>query len=198
MANYCSAMRIALCVFAALIPTLALGQTPVAPKPAPAKPQVAPIDSLFKQMKEAETEQDADAVGTRIEKLFQQSGSASIDLLMARATVALAANDAKTAKTLVETVNEVAPNYAEAWRVRAGMQAASGDDEAAMLSLGKAITLNPRHFAAMRELAQMFEAYGNKAGALKLYRRILELSPRDEAAQFRARALSRQVEGQGI
>jgi Tfp pilus assembly protein PilF len=191
-------MRFVLCFFALLIPAVAFSQTPSAPKPPPAKPQVAPIESLFKQMKEAETEQEADAVGDRIEKLFQQSGSASVDLLMARATVALAASDTKTAKSLVDTITDVAPDFAEGWRVRAGMQAASGDDEGAMLSLGKAVTINPRHFAAMKELAQMFEAYGNKAGALKLYRRILELSPRDQAAQFRVRALARQVEGQGI
>jgi Tfp pilus assembly protein PilF len=189
-------MRFAFCFLALLIPAAAFGQT--APRPAPAKPQVAPIESLFKQMKDAQTEQEADAVGERIEKLFQQSGSASVDLLMARATVALAASDTKTAKSLVDTVTDVAPDYAEGWRIRAGMQAASGDDEGAMLSLGKTVTLNPRHFAAMKELAQMFEAYGNKKGALKLYRRILELSPRDQAAQFRVRALARQVEGQGI
>ena len=117
---------------------------------------------------------------------------------MARANVALAASDTVTAKKLVDTVTNAAPNYAEGWRVRAGMLAASGDDEGAMLALGRAITANKRHFIAMLELAQMFEAYGNQAGALKLYRQVIELSPQIDGVQSRIRALSRQLEGQRI
>ena len=196
MADYCPAMRFGIFLFALLLPIAVQAQTPAAPKPAskPAKP----LDDLFGQLKAAQTEQDATDIGGRIEKLFQQSGSASIDLLMTRANVALAASDNDTARKLVNAVTQVAPDYAEGWRTLAGMQASSGDDEGAMLSLGRTVTLNPRHFAAMMELAQMFEGYGNKAGALKLYRKALELNPHLDAAKFRIRALTREVEGQGI
>ena len=197
MADYCSAMRFSLCLFAVLLPAAALAQTPAAPAKS-AKPQIPPIESLFSQLKAAQDEQQANAIAQRIVKQFQQSGSASVDLLMARANVALAAADTQTAKKLVDTVTDVAPNYAEGWRVRAGMLAAAGDDQGAMRALGKTVTINPRHFAAMLELAQMFEAYGNKKGALKLYRQVLSLNPQAQGAQFRVRALSRELEGQGI
>ena len=80
-----------------------------------------------------------EAIGTRIEKLFQDSGSPTTDLLVTRANVALAASDNDTARKLINAVTQVQPGYAEGWRILAGMQAASGDDEAAMLAAGMAV-----------------------------------------------------------
>jgi predicted TPR repeat methyltransferase len=130
--------------------------------------------------------------------MFRPSGSPSVDLLMTRADAAAAASDKKTAKKLVEAITNIAPNYAEGWHTRAAMEQADGDDTDALVSLQKTVLLNPRHFAAMVELADMLEDYGDKAGALKLYRRVLALDPQMEGAARRIKALSRDVEGQGI
>jgi hypothetical protein len=67
-----------------------------------------------------------------------------------------------------------------------------------MVSLDKAIRANPRHFTAMAELAGMMEDYGDRTGALKLYRRVLALDPQMHLAAERAKALTKEVEGQGI
>ena len=80
----------------------------------------------------------------------------------------------------------------------ATVDAAAGNDSAAMLSLQKVISLNPRHFGAMVELAGMLEDYGDKKGALALYRKALALDPQLEDAVRSARALEKEVEGQGI
>jgi hypothetical protein len=50
----------------------------------------------------------------------------------------------------------------------------------------------------MTELAEMLEDYGDKPGALKLYRRVLVLDPQMKVAAERAKALGKEVEGQGI
>ncbi len=68
----------------------------------------------------------------------------------------------------------------------------------AMISLQRAVVLNPRQFAAMTELAEMLEDYGDKPSALKLYRRVLVLDPQMKVATERAKALAKEVEGQGI
>jgi len=78
------------------------------------------------------------------------------------------------------------------------VDAAGGNDAAAMLSLQKVISLNPRHFFAMAELAGMLEDYGDKKGALAMYRKALALDPHLEGADRAARALEKEVEGQGI
>ena len=162
--------------------------------------QAAPSeeDKLFAQLKAAETADIAKPIEEKLTQLFRISGSPSVDLLMNRAGSALAQADNGTARALVEAVTRAAPHYAEAWRMRAHMQQAGGDDSGAMISLQRAVTINPREFAAMTELAEMLEDYGDKPGALKLYRRVLVLDPQMKVAAERAKALTKEVEGQGI
>lgn len=156
------------------------------------------LDELFARLAKADTPEDAKPVEDEIFALFAQSGSASVDLLMARGTAALAGGDDDTAKKLFDSVTRIAPKFAEGWHQKAQMQSDDGDDEAAMVSLQKTVVLNPRQFAAMGELAQMLEEYGNKDGALTLYKRALALDPQLEGAAKRVQALEKSVEGQGI
>jgi Flp pilus assembly protein TadD len=78
------------------------------------------------------------------------------------------------------------------------LQRADGDDTGAMVSLQKAVQANPRDFAALSDLADMLADYGDKPGALKLYRRVQQLDPQREGVARQIRALTRDVEGQGI
>ncbi len=155
-------------------------------------------DKLFQQLKHAETADAAKPIEDKLTQLFHVSGSPSVDLLMTRAQTALGQADNGTARTLMDSVTHVAPRYAEGWRMRARMQQAAGDDTGAMISLQRTVVLNPRHFAAMTELAEMLEDYGDKPGALKLYRRALALDPQMKVAAERTKALTKEVEGQGI
>jgi Tfp pilus assembly protein PilF len=155
-------------------------------------------DKLFAELKTAETAETAKPIEEKLTQLFRISGSPSVDLLMSRAGTALAQADNGTARALVEAVTRAAPHYAEAWRMKAHMQQAGGDDTGAMISLQQAVVLNPREFAAMTELAEMLEDYGDKPGALKLYRRVLALDPQTKVAAERKKALTKEIEGQGI
>ena len=166
--------------------------------PAPKPAAKSDIDRWFADLAKAESAEDAKPIEEKIENAFKQSGSPSIDLLMGRANAALGAADNKTAGALLDAVTKAAPTYAEAWHVRATMDAAGGNDSAAMLSLQKVVSLNPRHFSAMAELAGMLEDYGDKKGALAMYRKALALDPQLDGAARSVRALEREVEGQGI
>src|SRR5471030_1349463 len=98
------------------------------PKPAaPAPSQVTSEDQLFAQLKKAESAEDAHPIEEKLLTMFRPSGSPSVDLLMTRAQAALAATDNKTAKQLIDAVTAIAPNYAEGWHTRAGMEQASGE-----------------------------------------------------------------------
>jgi Flp pilus assembly protein TadD len=174
----------------ALFLSLATGSAVAQPK--------GQIDRWFQDLAKAESAEEAKPIEDKIEAAFRQSGSASIDLLMSRAKEAVSAADSKTAATIVNSVTRLAPNYAEGWRLRATLEAAAGNDSAAMLALQRVVTLNPRHFSAMADLAGMLEDYGDKKAALTLYRKVLGLAPRHEGAGSRIRELEREVEGQGI
>ena len=155
-------------------------------------------DKLFAQLHDAGTPEEAHPIERKLSGLFKISGSATVDLLMSRAQAALGGADHKVARSLLDSVTQVAPNYAEGWCARAAMQAASGDDTGAMVSLQKAVTLNPRHFEAIADLADMLEQYGDKPGALKLFRQALALDPQLSEAARHEKSLAKELEGQGI
>jgi tetratricopeptide (TPR) repeat protein len=186
-------MRLATAFLLLLLPVAALA----AKKPMHAPPGPA-LDTLFAQLQKASSAEEAKPIEEQIFAVFVQSGSPTVDLLMTRGAAALAGGDEDTAKKLFESVTDIAPNFAEGWHERAQLQASQDDDEGAMLSLQRTITLNPRQFAAMSQLGDLLESYGNKAGALKMYKRALALDPQLEGAARHARALERDVEGQGI
>jgi tetratricopeptide (TPR) repeat protein len=179
-------MRFAAFLFAVMLPATVWAAPP------------RPLDALFAQLHAAPSPEDAKPIEEQIRALFRQSGSPSVDLLMARAAAAEAAGDKDTARQLVDAVTNIASNYAEGWHQRGLLQNKAGDDTGAMMSLQKAIALNPRQFEALEQLGEMLEDYGDKAGALKMYRRAQALNPQFEGLQRHIDGLSRAVEGQGI
>jgi len=187
-------MRTALALSLLLLSGAAFAAPPSKPSPQ----EVTSEDKLLAQLKQAQSAEDAHPIEQKLQSLFRVSGSPSVDLLIQRAQTAQAATDDKTAKKLIEAVTNIAPNFAEGWHIRAGMEHAADDDTAALVSLQKVVLLNPRHFQAMTELAGLLEEYGDKAAALKLYRRALELDPQLEEAIQKVRELTQSVEGRDI
>jgi len=162
-------------------------------------PQQTPeLQALFQQLGKAGTPDDARPIEEKILTLFLESGSASVDLLMTRAAAALADGDNDTARKLLDAVTEVAPNYAEGWHQRGKLQAAAGDDEGAIISLQKAVTLNPRQFAALAELGAILSEYGDKHDALTILRRAMALDRHFSGVDREVQKLSREVEGDRI
>jgi tetratricopeptide (TPR) repeat protein len=185
-------MRFVFAFCIVLLPVAALAAEQ--PKPATS----TQLDKLFADLAKADSTEEAKPIEDQIIALFTHSGSPSIDLLMTRALAAEQGGDKDTARKLLDSVTEIAPEFAEGWHERGELLAATGDDEGAMLSLQKAVALNPREFAAMAELGSMLADYGDKPAALAMYRKAMALDPKMEDVERRVRELSRDVEGQGI
>jgi tetratricopeptide (TPR) repeat protein len=181
-------MRFLLFLLVLLVPCAASAATQAPPS----------LQTLLDQLGRAGSPEEAKPIEDRIGGIFMASGSASVDLLMTRGAAALAAGNKDVAKKIYEAVTDIAPNYAEGWHSRAGLQRQLNDDSGAMVSLEHVILINPRQFAAMYELGNLLEEYGNKAGALKIYRKALQIDPQLDGAQKHIDALTRDVEGQGI
>lgn len=192
-------MRMALVLVALLAGSgAAAAATPAANAPAQKPAARTGLDTLFKALAQAQSAEEAKPIEAQILARFLQSGSPSIDLLMNRAASALQGGDVKTAKKLFDSVTAIEPDYAEGWHQRARIEAVAGDDQAAMISLEKTLSLNPRQFEACAELAGMLEDYGDKPGALKLYRKAMELDPHFDDVARNVRRLKREVEGERI
>jgi tetratricopeptide (TPR) repeat protein len=189
-------------VFAASLAALSVtGPTPHQAQPhqtrqqPPGNPQ---LDVLFVRLAKAGSGDEARPIEDQILTLFLESGSASVDLLMTRVAAALAGGDMDTARQLLDVVTKVAPDYAEGWHQRGKLQVLAGDDEGAIFSLQKAVTLNPRQFAAMAELGAILEEYGDKRDALRVLRRVDSLDRHFGDVDHEVQQLSRDVEGEKI
>lgn len=187
-------------LFAVSLAALSIG----APAPQPtgvkqeAPPEATELQSLFQQLGKAGTSEEARPIEEKILTLFLESGSASVDLLMTRAAAALADGDNDTARKLLDAVTQVAPKYAEGWHQRGKLQAVAGDDEGAIISLQKAVTLNPRQFAALAELGAILSEYGDKRDALTILRKAMALDRHFSGLDREVQKLSRDVEGERI
>jgi len=123
--------------------------------PTPKPPQKSQIDRWFDDLAKAGSPEYAKPIEDKIAAAFRQSGSASVDLLMSRAKVAMNSADNKTVAAILAAVTKAALQYAEGWHARATLDAAAGNDSAAMIALQQAMSINPRDFPLMIELAGM-------------------------------------------
>jgi tetratricopeptide (TPR) repeat protein len=186
----------------AALPASAANMPP--PKPLALPKPVAPptmkqmLDALFASLAKTHSEEDAKPIEEQIEQVFLQSSSATIDLLMTRAATALQGGDSDTAKQLLDYVTDIAPDYAEGWHQRGRMEMDAHDDEHALVSYQKTVTLNPREFVAQAELGDIFLSYNQKPAALAAFRKALALDPHFEGLDKRVEQLSREVEGEKI
>jgi tetratricopeptide (TPR) repeat protein len=156
------------------------------------------LDGLFSKLGKTSSGEDAKPVEKEILIQFLQSGSPTVDLLMTRADALLGGGDKNNAVKILAAITRIAPLYAEGWHQKGKLEAEAGHDEAAMVSLQKAVTLNPREFAALVELGDILAEYGAKPAALANYKKALALDPHFEGLDKRVEELSRAVEGEKI
>src|SRR5438552_11793023 len=186
-------------VFAVSVAALSIaGAAPQPPGKIQLPRRTPELEALFGQLGKAASPEEARPIEERILALFLESGSASVDLMMTRAAAALADGDANTARKLLDVVTQIAPNYAEGWHQRGRLQAVAGDDEAAIISLQKAVTLNPRQFAAMAELGAILSEYVDKRDALTLLRKAMAIDRHFGGVDRAVEKLTRDVEGERI
>ena len=165
---------------------------------APPSAKTTQLDRLFARLDKTTSSEEAKPIEEQIATLFEQSDSATVDILMQRSTVVLKAGDKDTTKKLIDAINIIAPDFAEGWHRRALLEVASNDDTDAIASLQKTVALNPREFQALSELGKLLEDYGDKKAALAAYRKALALDPHMAGIEKLTQELARDVEGQKI
>lgn len=155
-------------------------------------------DTLLAALARVKTPEEAKRIEEQLERLWSHSGSPSADLLLQRGQEALNDNDLKTAGAVLKALTRVAPNFSQAWHLRAMADIEAEDYADALASLRRTLQLEPRNFNAMMELGGILEDFNDKPRALAIYRRALTLNPFVEGARDRVRELERAVEGQKI
>ena len=156
------------------------------------------LSDLYALLATADGEDSAKAVAEAIERVWQHSGSATIDLLMDRAMHAVADNKLDKALKLLDHVVALAPDFTEGWNRRAYVYYVRNDIDHALGDLRRTLALDPNHFKALEGLGQILSEIGEKKAALKAFRKLMSVHPYWSGAKQSIEELERDVDGQGI
>lgn len=159
---------------------------------APRDPQ---LDLLFAQLQSSEDSAAAAALQERIERRWMQSGSPTVDALLERAAAASAAGDPELAVRFLDQASDLAPNYAEPWRRRAGIAYDSEDYAGAITAIQETLKREPRHFEALFALGMIYEELGQERSALEAFRAVLAVNPYHERARNGVARLEPRLDG---
>jgi tetratricopeptide (TPR) repeat protein len=176
-----------------------LAQTPSEPEavPSPAR-ATSRLDTLFGNLKRERNERAAERIASQIQDEWNESGSASIDLMMQWSQQAMAAQKFDIALDFLDQVTTLAPSYAEGWNRRATVHFMMHNFRKSMSDIDRTLRLEPRHFGALAGMAQIMTAKGNKQLALEAWQRVLTIYPMMRNAQDQVATLSEELAGEAI
>jgi len=178
-------------------PSLGASPAPAA-KLAPEQARAQTLDALFKELRLADSPDDARRVAESIEQLWLQTYSPTAALLMKRVESAEQAGQRALALSLLDKVTAIEPYWAEAWNQRARVRYSTGDFDGAMADISRAIKLEPRHFGALAGMAAILESAGLDERALEIWKKILSIYPLEADVQKRINSLEAEIGGQEL
>lgn len=165
---------------------------------APPKTREEVLADLFGRLAKAQDEGEARGITRGIERMWQISGSDSVDLLATRAREAAGKKNFKLALEIYDKIVALEPDWAEGWHQRATTRFYTDDDEGAIEDLARALALEPRHFGALTGLGFILKRNEQKARALQAFRKSLEIYPQQERVKKQVEELEPDVDGRGI
>jgi len=156
------------------------------------------LDAMLDLLARAPDAESAAAARTRVLAFWDTSGSATADLLQARAERALAARDTALALDLLDAAIVVAPKWPGGRHGRAALHILRNEYGPAIADLQSVLTLEPRHFPALIMLSSVFEQIDRKREALELLRRAAVIDPHGIGLKERLERLTTEVEGREL
>ncbi len=187
--------------FFILSPAMAQEQAPVEqqaalPNQTLAQKRAARIDDLFASLKRESNEVKAARIASQIQAQWQNSGSATVDLMMGWAAKSMEDKKYSVALDFLDQVVVMKPDYAEGWNRRATLNFMMNDYGRSMADIQKTLALEPRHFGAMAGMAAILKDTGRKEAALQAFERVLTVYPMMREAQKQAGELADELTGQ--
>ncbi len=156
------------------------------------------LDTLFEELRDAPTKEDAALIEERIWKVWLLSGSGAVDAHMLRGLQAMGAGDNDAALAAFDKVVAAQPDFAEGWNKRATVNYLLGRFDAAVIDIQKTLALEPRHFGALSGLALINLALSREREALKAFEAALRIHPNLPGADTHIRELRQKIQGKGI
>ncbi len=151
------------------------------------------LDSLFEQLKAAESEDAAAFVENLIWELWLISEQEEVNVLMAKGIEEMSRGNYARAVQAFSAITELSPDFPEGWNKRATAHYLKGDFSASMRDIERTLALEPRHFGALTGLGLIHSALGNELAALKAYETVLSIHPKQKGLQKYVEELRRKL-----
>jgi tetratricopeptide (TPR) repeat protein len=135
------------------------------------------LDELYLRLAKAKDAKSAEPIVESIEHLWHVSGSATVDLLIARAEIFADGVDPDLSMQILDAVVDLAPEDPEGWHQRGRFYAMRKDYERAATDLRKALSLDDKHYKAWRELGEVLNSIGDKTGADEAFGKASQINP---------------------
>ena len=163
--------------------------------PALAEPAAdARLEALLDELAAPDTE-NWQGVEAEILRVWSQSGSDAMDLLLARGRAAIEAQDYAAAIEHLTALTDHAPDFAEGWNARATAFYLMGEHALSIADIERVLALNPRHFMALLGLGIMLEEMGRPELALEAHRAARALNPHRTETNQAIERLERELGG---
>lgn len=133
-----------------------------------------------------------------IQRIWNKSGSDTIDLLLTWANSAMEQNNYAKALDYLDNIVVLAPDFAEAWNRRATVHFLQQDFGRSIADVEETLRLEPRHFRALTGLGAMLRELGREKEALFVFEKALEVNPTMDQIQSTVEMLKQSVEGRPI
>jgi len=135
------------------------------------------LDALFKGLKAARGDGEADELVGRIWEMWTRSGRPNVDRLIDEGIGYLSIQQLGVAHDRFTQAIEAAPDFAEAWNKRATVLFLMGEHEQSLADIGKVLALEPRHFGALAGRGMIHAHAGRWKEALDAYQQALAVNP---------------------
>ncbi len=153
------------------------------------------LDTLFAELKRERDPDKAREISDRIRIEWQDSGSASVNLLMQWAAKAVESNRKATALDIFDQVIYLSPQYVEGWNQRATLHYQMGNYRKSMSDINRVLAIEPRHFGALAGMAAILTSAGKDELALRAWEQFLDIYPADRKAQEQLGDLEEKLAG---
>ena len=135
------------------------------------------LDRLFASLRKASDEQAAKATEDKIWELWSRSDSATAEVLLGQAVVAMGAADNAASLEILDHIIAAYPTYAEAWNKRATLHFMIGNYNTSLSDIENVLDLEPRHFGALAGRGMIYQRQGKWSEALSAFREALSMNP---------------------
>lgn len=178
-------------------PPVAAPQPPAPPAESavPAPSTAKPLDTLFEALKRERDPEKAKGIASQIIAEMNDSGSATVNLLMQWSAEAIKEKKNAAALDFLDRVTLLDPGFAEGWNRRATLHYTMGDRRKSMADIAEVLKREPRHFGALAGLAGILMEADDDELALKAWERYLNVYPADRDAQEAVSKLSEKIAG---